>query len=149
MARNTSIKRIRNELQQLKSESEIYDSMFKLNIDETNIYHYKAEIYGPDDSLYQNQKFDLSIDIPTNYPLSPPTIKFISDINHINVNSMGQICLNILKQSEWTPSQNLRSVIISIISLLAEPNVDDPFNLELASMYKDNYELYLNKIKRN
>jgi ubiquitin-conjugating enzyme E2 D/E len=108
-------------------------------IDENNITIWNATIIGPINSPYSGGKFKLLINIPTDYPFKPPSIKFITKIYHPNISSTGIICLDILK-GQWSPSLNIYKVLLSILSLLTDPNPNDPLEPEIASQYKHNKE---------
>ena len=49
--------------------------------------------------------------------------------------------LDILKDN-WSPALTISKVLLSICSLLDEPNPDDPLVPEIADQYKDNRLLY-------
>lgn len=102
-----------------------------------DILHWKATIIGPSDSPYEGGIFDLEIKFPNNYPFRPPSIKFLTKLYHPNINSNGEICLDILK-SQWSPALKLSKVLLSICSLLTDPNPDDPLVTEAANLCKNN-----------
>ena len=85
--------------------------------------------------------FKLSLTCPKEYPMKPPKVKFISKIWHPNVGGNGDICLDVL-QNMWSPALNLEQLILSIASLLTDPNPDSPMNGEAASLFKKSRDQY-------
>lgn len=104
-----------------------------------DMYHWQGSIFGPEDSPYAGGVFFLDIQFPADYPFKPPTVVFLTRIYHCNVNTSGQICLDIIK-SQWSPALNIKDVLLSIKSLLTDPNPDDPLVGEIAHLYKTNRE---------
>ena len=92
---------------------------------------------GPEDSPYTGGVFFLNIHFPTDYPFKPPKLTFVTRIYHPNINSNGGICLDILKD-QWSPALSITKVLLSICSLLADPNPNDPLELDIAKVYKTN-----------
>ncbi|XP_072492845.1 ubiquitin-conjugating enzyme E2 D4 isoform X1 [Notamacropus eugenii] len=101
---------------------------------------------GPNDSPYQGGVFFLTIHFPTDYPFKPPKVAFTTKIYHPNINSNGSICLDILR-SQWSPALTVSKVLLSICSLLCDPNPDDPLVPEIAHTYKADREKY-NRLAR-
>lgn len=106
-----------------------------------DIFHWKATIMGPEDTPYHNGVFYLEIWFPSDFPFKPPKVNFITKIYHPNIDSSGNICLDILKDA-WSPALSISKVLLSICSLLAEPNPNDPLVNEIANIYRNNIELY-------
>ncbi|XP_014391948.1 PREDICTED: ubiquitin-conjugating enzyme E2 D3 isoform X2 [Myotis brandtii] len=98
------------------------------------------------DSPYQGGVFFLTIHFHTDYPFKPPKVAFTTRIYHPNINSNGSICLDILR-SQWSPALTISKVLLSICSLLCDPNPDDPLVPEIARIYKTDRDKY-NRISR-
>ena len=102
-----------------------------------DITKWQATIFGPEDTPYQGGIFKLNINFTKDYPFKPPKIYFVTKIYHCNVNPQGGICLDILKEN-WSPALTISKVLLSICSLMAEPNPDDPLVPEIAELLKEN-----------
>ncbi|KAL0490643.1 ubiquitin conjugating enzyme E2 [Acrasis kona] len=109
--------------------------------DGDDIFKWSATIIGPNDTPYCGGIFSLTITFPEDYPFKPPSVKFLTKVYHPNINSSGQICLDILK-TQWSPALSITSVLLSISSLLNEPNPDDPLVGDIAKQYKTNRTLF-------
>lgn len=106
-----------------------------------DLFHWQATIMGPSDSPFTGGVFFLTIHFPTDYPFKPPKVAFTTRIYHPNINSNGSICLDILR-SQWSPALTISKVLLSICSLLTDPNPDDPLVPEIARIYKTDREKY-------
>lgn len=94
---------------------------------------WKAKIVGPCDSLYAGGIYVLNIQIPTNYPFSPPEIRFCTKIYHPNIHSDGTIKLGILKF--WSPCLTIYKVLSQIRNMMKFPNLDNPADPHTANQY--------------
>lgn len=108
-----------------------------------DLFNWNATIMGPSDSPFHQGIFNLSIHFPTDYPFKPPKVNFITKIYHPNISSSGSICLDILKQ-QWSPALTVNKILLSICSLLTDPNPDDPLVPEAAQLFKTNKVKYEN-----
>ncbi|XP_071954308.1 ubiquitin-conjugating enzyme E2 2-like [Antedon mediterranea] len=112
-----------------------------------NLFNWQARIMGPTDSPYTGGVFILTIDFPTDYPFKPPKVAFTTKIYHPNINANGSIGLDILR-SQWSPELTTSKVLLSICSLLNDPNPDDPLVPDIARTFKNNKEKYISKARK-
>jgi ubiquitin-conjugating enzyme E2 N len=103
---------------------------------EDNLRYFSVMILGPKDSPYEDGVFELELFLPEEYPMAAPKVRFLTKIYHPNIDSLGRICLDILKD-KWSPALQIRTVLISIQALLSAPNPDDPLSEKVAAAWKE------------
>ncbi|KZF22122.1 hypothetical protein L228DRAFT_268614 [Xylona heveae TC161] len=125
-------KRLQTELMQLMMSSTPGVSAFPDA--DGNLLAWTGTITGPADTYYEGLTFKLSFAFPATYPYNPPTVIFKTPIYHPNVDFSGRICLDILKD-KWSAVYNVQSVLLSLQSLLGEPNNASPLNGQAAELW--------------
>ena len=110
-------------------------------VNSTDIFKWTATIMGPEKSVFDGGLFFLNIFFPKEYPFKPPKINFITPIFHPNISSSGNICLDILKE-KWSPALTISKVLLSICSLLTDPNPEDPLVPGIAHLYDNDKPKY-------
>ena len=135
----TSLKRLAKELKNLRKDPPEGVSAGPINDD--NFYAWEAIIIGPVETPYEGGVFKLRMYFPNEYPFRPPKVKFLTKIFHPNINSRGDICLDILRD-RWSPALTASRVLLSVTSLLSDPNPNDPLVPEIAIMYQTNRNMY-------
>ena len=110
-------------------------------IKNNNYYNWEATILGPSGTPYEGGVFQLHLSLPQKYPLVPPQVRFDTKIFHPNIDSEGGICLDILKGA-WSPVLGISKILLSICSLLNDPNPEDPLVPYIATLYKKNIESF-------
>ena len=129
-----ALKRIQKELIDIQREPPANVSAGPEN--EQNLLNWRASILGPEGSPYAGGLFFLKIQFTAQYPFSPPRVQFVTKVYHPNINENGGICLDILKESAWSPALTISKVLLSICSLLTDANPDDPLVPDIARLYK-------------
>ena len=128
-----ALQRLTKELKELKKQPITYCQAEPVN--EEDLSRWIAKIQGPENSPYQGGLFLLSIEFPDDYPFKPPKFIFNTRVYHPNIHEDGHICLDILK-SQYSPALTVSKILLSICSLLCDPNPDDPLVPEIARVYK-------------
>ena len=136
------IRRLAGELKDLQKSA--YMKQFSIRVNEDCMTHWSAIINGPHDTPYYGGRFVVDLIFSGNYPFSPPKVTFRTPIYHPNIATNGAVCLDILKPSSgsWSPLMTVSMLLISIQSLLSDPNPDDPLNIPAADLYVNNIVLY-------
>jgi ubiquitin-protein ligase len=94
-----------------------------------------AHICGPTGTPYEGGFFKLMIRFPASYPFVPPSVRFITRIYHCNISASGDICLDVLKEN-WSPALTISKILLSVCSLLSEPNPSDPLVPDIAEQLR-------------
>lgn len=111
-----------------------------------NVMKWNAVIIGPSETPFEDGTFRLILQFDEQYPNKPPVVKFILEMFHPNVYASGELCLDIL-QNRWSPTYDVSSILTSIQSLLNDPNISSPANVEAANLYKDHRSQYVKRVK--
>ena len=135
----SAVRRLQKELKEIEDVSiqDHQNLIYSVSPVGDNLFSWTGFIFGPQGSPYQGGAFAITIDYPANYPFKAPKVSFKTKIYHPNINSGGMICLDILKE-KWSPALTISKVLMSISSLLTDPNPNDPLAPEVASVYKAN-----------
>ncbi|XP_075908821.1 ubiquitin-conjugating enzyme E2 R2-like [Petromyzon marinus] len=117
-------------------------------VDEADLYVWEVAIFGPPNTLYEGGYFKAQMKFPKDYPYSPPTFRFLTKMWHPNIYENGDVCISILHppvddpqsgelaSERWNPTQSVRTILLSVISLLNEPNTYSPANVDASVMYR-------------
>ena len=123
-----------------------------------NIYKWEVLVIGPPDTLYEGGFFKALLEFPNEYPQRPPKMKFLSDILHPNIDKEGNVCISILHEpgddrfgyekaeERWLPVHTVETILLSVISMLADPNTDSPANVDAAKLQRENYQEFKRRV---
>ncbi|KAJ3086162.1 Ubiquitin-conjugating enzyme E2 G2, partial [Quaeritorhiza haematococci] len=115
---------------------------------EDNFFEWEAFIAGPEGTPYEDGIFSAVLTFPKDYPLSPPVMKFTCPMFHPNVYPDGTVCISILHppgddpnmyehaSERWSPVQSVEKILLSVVSMLAEPNDESGANVEASKMWR-------------
>ena len=142
---NLAIKRITADIKNIRRNN-LEENNIHVYVNDENLFEIKALIIGPEDTPYEQGFYFFYFEIPKDYPINPPKVKFIN-LNgnvrfHPNLYKCGKVCLSILNTWHgpgWTSVQTLSSVLLSIQSLMNEhPIQNEPgWETEIGQKSKD------------
>ena len=144
------LRRVAKELVDFNKDPPINCSAGPVN--DSDLLHWQATIMGPGGSPYQGGVFFLDIEISTDYPFKPPRCIMKTKIYHPNIRADVRICccaLDILG-NQWSPALNISKVLLSISSLLSDPDPDSCCgrgNYEAFVLYKRDRDKFNEKAK--
>ncbi|EIN13040.1 hypothetical protein PUNSTDRAFT_82588 [Punctularia strigosozonata HHB-11173 SS5] len=133
-----TMKRIHKEISDLDKERKAGNlggiTLEPCNLASGDLLHWKASIPGPEGSPYEGGTFDVDVHLPPDYPFNAPKVTFTTRIYHMNISERGAVCIDILK-SAWSPALSLFKVVLSLSSLMTDPNPRDPLVPSIANEY--------------
>lgn len=155
--KSTAQKRLLKEYQQLARDPP--PGIVAGPISEDNLFHWECLLEGPSDTPYENGVFPASLKFPLDYPLSPPVLKFEPPLLHPNIYADGTVCISILHapgedpnqyerpEERWSPVQSIEKILLSVMSMLAEPNIESGANIDACKLWRDNRDQYNKQIR--
>ena len=135
------------EYQQILSNAP--DGIIAGPLKEDNYFEWEAAITGPEGTVFEDGVFVARLVFPQDYPLNPPSMRFTSKIFHPNIYPDGRVCISILhppgvdphgyesSSERWSPVQSVEKILLSVMSMIAEPNINSPANVDAGKMWRD------------
>uniref|UniRef100_A0A8D0VND8 Ubiquitin-conjugating enzyme E2 G2 n=1 Tax=Sus scrofa TaxID=9823 RepID=A0A8D0VND8_PIG len=123
-------------------------------MNEENFFEWEALIMGPEDTCFEFGVFPAVLSFPLDYPLSPPKMRFTCEMFHPNIYPDGRVCISILhapgddpmgyesSAERWSPVQSVEKILLSVVSMLAEPNDESGANVDASKMWRDDREQF-------
>ena len=97
---------------------------------EDDLFVWHANLIGPKETLYEGSIYHIEIRIPENYPMQPPTLKFLTAIHHPNAFANGdgtfRLCLDLTEvkstigEGGWNSAYSIQSILVQLQSFLIE-----------------------------
>ncbi|KAI9010140.1 ubiquitin-conjugating enzyme E2 G2 [Hyaloraphidium curvatum] len=126
---------------------------------EDNYFEWEALISGPEGTPYEGGIFEATLHFPKDYPLSPPVMRFTGEMFHPNVYADGRVCISILhppgedpnqyesSNERWSPVQSIEKILLSVVSMLAEPNDESGANIDASKLYREDRGAFNAKVR--
>ena len=97
---------------------------------------------SPHSGYWKGGTFKFKFEIPVSYPMDPPSVHCLTTpIYHPNIDTNGNICLNLLRPN-WLPINTFANVIYGLILLFDNPNFNDPLPSGLFLPDMEPFELH-------
>ncbi|KAE8304757.1 Ubiquitin-conjugating enzyme E2 (E3-independent) [Giardia duodenalis] len=116
-----------------------------------DLFRWAAIIIGPSQTPWEGAVIRLELKFTSEYPTKPPAVKVLTKMFHPNIFNNGNICLDLLS-TKWTPALGVSAILLSIQSLLTDPNPMSPANNEAAALFvndRHTYNLRVSMCTRN
>lgn len=148
----TALKRLMAEYKQLTLNPP--EGIVAGPMNEENFFEWEALIMGPEDTCFEFGVFPAILSFPLDYPLSPPKMRFTCEMFHPNIYPDGRVCISILhapgddpmgyesSAERWSPVQSVEKILLSVVSMLAEPNDESGANVDASKMWRDDREQF-------
>lgn len=159
MASNAGLLILKKQYQDLKNSTAA--GAFSVGLEDDQWFTWRVALTGPIDSPYEGGIFTALLSFPEDFPNNPPEMRFICPIFHPNVYPDGKVCISILHppgvdqfneqesaDERWRPIISVEAIILSVISMLGEPNPDSPANLDASKLFKRDVNEFNKKVRR-
>lgn len=139
-------KDIVTELEKNKLNKDKDQDIINIELINDDLSEWLVTLKAPPNTPYEGWCHNLYITFPADYPFKPPKVIFKTPILHPNISNSGTICLDLLKDN-WSPALSITKLLISIRSLLSDPNPVDPLSPEIAKIYLEDKDKYNELVK--
>ncbi|XP_071477596.1 ubiquitin-conjugating enzyme E2 G2-like [Diadema antillarum] len=123
-------------------------------VNEENFFEWEALITGPEETCFAGGVFLTELKFPPDYPLNPPKMRFKTEMFHPNIYADGRVCISILhapgddpmgyesSAERWSPVQSVEKILLSVVSMLAEPNDESGANVDASKMWREDRQKF-------
>ena len=145
-----ALKRLQNEYKQYIKDPNVHYSICP---DDNNFLLWDIILFGPSDTIFEGGLFNCQLKFSKDYPNIPPEFKFTNNFFHPNIYPDGKVCMSILHEwidiygyeeisERWNPSHSVNSILMSLLSILTEPNFESPANVDASKLWKEDFNAY-------
>lgn len=136
------------------------DSGFSVGLEDDDFFKWRVCFEGPAESLYEGGIFTAVLNFPQDFPNNPPDMVFETEFWHPNIYPDGRVCISILHppgtdrfneqesaDERWRPILGIESILVSVVSMIVEPNLNSPANIDAAVQMKNEPEAYKRRVR--
>ena len=145
-----ALKRLQSEYKQNLSEPNYF---YSIEVNPKNFFSWDVLLIGPPETIFEGCIFKCQFKFSSEYPNRPPEFKFLSNLYHPNIYPDGKVCISILHEGtdeynyehiseRWNPSHSVNSILMSILSMLPNPNFESPANVDASVMWRNDWNKY-------
>ena len=128
-----TIHRLLKDVKQIIKNPLTENGIYYIHDDEDMLKGY-ALIVAPDETPYFAGNYFFELNYPSDYPHSPPVVKYYTNGNDIRFNpnlyKCGKVCISLLntwRGEQWTSCQTISTVLLTLCTLLCkEPLLNEP-----------------------
>ena len=128
-----TISRLLKDVKQILKTPLIENGIYYIH-DDTDMLKGYALIIGPSDTPYFGGNYFFELNYPSDYPHSPPKVKYWTNGNNVRFNPnlyvCGKVCISLLntwRGDQWTSCQTISTVLLTLCTLLCkDPLLNEP-----------------------
>ena len=140
-----NIKRLLKDVKEIFKNPLTEQGIYYIHDDDDMLKGY-ALIIGPSDTPYFGGNYFFEINYPTDYPHSPPKVKYCTNAENIRFNpnlyTSGKVCISLLntwRGDQWTSCQTISTILLTLCTLLCKnPLLNEP-NVSLKHVDMNSY----------
>jgi ubiquitin-conjugating enzyme E2 G1 len=145
-----ALKRLQTEYKQILKDPNYF---YSIEPDTQNFLKWNILLICPNETIFEGAQLKCIMEFPKEYPNRPPVFYFVDVLFHPNIYSDGKMCISILHEGvdiynyenineRWNPSHSVNSIIMSIISILNNPNFESPANVDASKLWQEDFNKY-------
>jgi ubiquitin-conjugating enzyme E2 G1 len=129
--------------------------------DDDDFFKWRVIFEGPPETLYEGGLFTSLLNFPADFPNNPPEMRFETEMWHPNVYPDGKVCISILHppgtdrhneqetaDERWRPILGVEAILVSVLSMLVDPNLNSPANIDAAVHMRNDADGYKKKVRQ-
>jgi ubiquitin-protein ligase/molybdopterin/thiamine biosynthesis adenylyltransferase len=136
-----SKRRVQSELEKLCNEP--LDG-YTVTACPSDSFEFNIKLEGPPGSQYEGGLYLISLKLPDQYPLKAPSLVFNTSIEHMNILD-GQPCPGLLGLTSWSPTSEVRGLLLQVAQLMKQPEPGDALRTDLSGMDPEQYNAHVRK----